>query len=136
LLRSCENLHTKINDLENEKTICKTSVIILITPSWNLLRVKRIWTNYLDPNICFDKEDHGFNPNNNKRSYKHFFIKETSHKNPKVDLVPKTVPWSQLLKSHYLSKDHSDFSHRYRSHSDFGKGHMHYRKFYAKRPLT
>jgi len=41
--------------------------------------------------MSFDKKELGFNPINKKRSYKHFFIKKSSHKNPKVDLVPRTV---------------------------------------------
>ena len=67
--------------LRMRKLFCKTSMVILtisLNLSWNLLRVKRIWTNWSQC-IFFNKEGLGFNPNNKKRSSKHFFINETSH---------------------------------------------------------
>ena len=79
LPRSYENMHIKVNDLENKKTVSQNKCddshkcLLKLTKAQENLD-KLLGSQYMS----FTKKGLEFNANNRKRPYKHFFIKETS----------------------------------------------------------
>ena len=83
-MKPCKNFMKfyapKSMPLKMRKLCYKINMMTITNLFWNLLKVKRICINNLDINVSFNKQGLGFNSHDRKRSYKYFFIKETSQK--------------------------------------------------------
>ena len=87
------------------KPFCIISVTILTSSSWNLLRGKRIWTNYLDPNVCpIIKKALNLTQIIRKIHTSTSSLKRHYIRNPEVDLVLKTVTLVTITKVILLIK--------------------------------
>ena len=79
--KSCENLHSQINDLQNEKIIlqnkCDSSHKSLLKLAKGRKNVDKLLGSQC---VFFNKEGLEFKSYDQKRSYKHLFIKEPSQK--------------------------------------------------------
>jgi len=92
LQKSYGNLHTQINSHENEKTILQNKYDDSRKSLLKFLRVKRIWINKLNFNMCpLTKKVLDSNQMIRKNHANTSLLKRPHKENSKVGLVPETI---------------------------------------------
>jgi len=138
-MTTCKNLVNvympKSMTLTIKKPHYKTNVMTLTNLSWNLLRVKRIWINYLNPNTCpLTKKVLNLTMMTRKDHINTSLLKRHHKRTSKVGLAPKPINLITITKSHTIYHyNHNYLGHRHPSFYGLNKDHKQHSQVSGKR---